>query len=198
MSTAASLGFSLLWDTDVGLSHVDRYTYSPEEYIKVSVRAIWVDYSSLQKQACAYLATGILSCGLRTEEDVALSLLSDHVESKSVPLKSGAIVGLGLAYVGAQRQDLSELLLPIVADKSNTMEIASLTALALGYIFVGSCDGDITGIILQVLMERSDANLDEKWTRFMILGLALLYFGCQEASDATLETLKAIEHNVSK
>ena len=36
MSAAASLGLSLLWDTDVGLSHVDRYTYSSEEYIKVS------------------------------------------------------------------------------------------------------------------------------------------------------------------
>ena len=35
MSAAASLGLSLLWDTDIGLSHVDRYTYSSEEYIKV-------------------------------------------------------------------------------------------------------------------------------------------------------------------
>jgi hypothetical protein len=36
MSAAASLGLSLLWDTDVGLGHVDKYTYSAEEYIKVS------------------------------------------------------------------------------------------------------------------------------------------------------------------
>lgn len=36
MSAAASLGLSLLWDTDLGLSHVDKYTYSEEEYIKVS------------------------------------------------------------------------------------------------------------------------------------------------------------------
>lgn len=35
MSAAASLGLSLLWDTDTGLSQVDRYTYSAEEYIKV-------------------------------------------------------------------------------------------------------------------------------------------------------------------
>ena len=35
MSAAASLGLSLLWDTDVGLSHVDKYTYASEEYIKV-------------------------------------------------------------------------------------------------------------------------------------------------------------------
>jgi hypothetical protein len=36
MSAAASLGLSLLWDTDVGLSHVDKYTYSSEEHIKVN------------------------------------------------------------------------------------------------------------------------------------------------------------------
>ncbi|KAG1850138.1 hypothetical protein F4604DRAFT_1934583 [Suillus subluteus] len=34
MSAAASLGLGLLWDTDVGLSHNNRYTYSPEEWIK--------------------------------------------------------------------------------------------------------------------------------------------------------------------
>ena len=37
MSAAASLGLSLLWDTDVGLSHVDKYTYLSEEQIKVWV-----------------------------------------------------------------------------------------------------------------------------------------------------------------
>jgi hypothetical protein len=35
MSAAASLGLSLLWDTDMGLSHIDKYTYSAEEHIKV-------------------------------------------------------------------------------------------------------------------------------------------------------------------
>jgi hypothetical protein len=35
LSATASLGLSLLWDTDIGLSHVDKYTYSSEENIKV-------------------------------------------------------------------------------------------------------------------------------------------------------------------
>jgi hypothetical protein len=35
MSAAASLGLSLLWDTDVGINHVDKYSYSTEENIKV-------------------------------------------------------------------------------------------------------------------------------------------------------------------
>jgi 26S proteasome regulatory subunit N1 len=37
LSATASLGLSMLWDTDVGLSHVDKYMYSAEENIKVSL-----------------------------------------------------------------------------------------------------------------------------------------------------------------
>lgn len=73
-----------------------------------------------------------------------------------------------------------------------------MASLALGFIFVGSADGDVTGTILQAMMEREEKELDEKWARFMGLGLALLYLGQQDASDATIETLKAIEHPLSK
>ncbi|KAI0674418.1 armadillo-type protein [Trametes maxima] len=182
LSAAASLGLSLLWDTDEGLSQVDKYTYSSEEYIK----------------AGALLATGILNSGVRTEADAALALLGEYVENKSVPLKTSAITGLGLAYAGSQRQDLLELLVPYVADESVSMEIASLTSLALGFIFVGSGNGEVASTILQTLMEREDKYLDEKWARFMVLGLALLYLGLQDASDATIATLKAIEHQISQ
>lgn len=161
LSASASLGLSLLWDTDEGLSQVDRYTYSSEEYIK----------------AGALLATGILNSGVRTEADAALALLGEYVENKSVPLKTSAITGLGLAYAGSQREDVLQLLLPYVADETLSMETASLTSLALGLIFVGSANGEIASTILQTLMEREDKQLDEKWARYMVLGLALLYLG---------------------
>ncbi|EIW77206.1 26S proteasome regulatory complex non-ATPase subcomplex Rpn1 subunit [Coniophora puteana RWD-64-598 SS2] len=182
LSAAASLGVSLLWDTDVGLSHVDKYTYSAEEYIK----------------AGALFATGILNTGVRTEADAALALLGEYVENKSVPLRTSAIMGLGLAYAGSHREDLLQLLLPTIADDGVSMEIASLSALALGFIFVGSGNGEVTSTILQTLMERDDKSLDEKWSRYLVLGLAFLFVGLQDASDATLETLKIIEHPVSK
>lgn len=89
-------------------------------------------------------------------------------------------MGLGLAYAGSHREDLLPFLLPHVADDAVSMEIASLAALALGFIFVGSENGEVTGIILQTLMDkfdRGDKSLDEKWTRFMVLGLGLLYLG---------------------
>ncbi|KAF9239262.1 26S proteasome regulatory complex non-ATPase subcomplex Rpn1 subunit [Melanogaster broomeanus] len=168
MSAAASLGLSLLWDTDIGLSHVDKYTYSSEEHIK----------------AGALLATGLLNAGVRTEADAALALLGEYTTNPSLPLKTASI-------------DLLSLLLPAVADESTSMEVAALSALSLGFVFVGSGNGDISSTILQTLMERDDKVLGDKWGRFLALGLALLFVGLQDASDATLETLKAIEHPIS-
>jgi len=81
------------------------------------------------------------------------------------------------------------------------MEISSMSALALGFVFAGSKHGDVSETILQTLMEkyeRGDKSLDEKWAKFMVLGLGLLYLGLQDASDATIETLKAIEHPIAK
>ena len=37
LSAAASLGLILLWDVDAGLTQIDKYLYSPEDHIKVSV-----------------------------------------------------------------------------------------------------------------------------------------------------------------
>jgi 26S proteasome regulatory subunit N1 len=36
LSATASLGMSMLWDTELGISQVDKYSYSSEEHIKVS------------------------------------------------------------------------------------------------------------------------------------------------------------------
>ncbi|KAG8688769.1 proteasome regulatory particle base subunit, partial [Ceratobasidium sp. 423] len=149
-------------------------------------------------QAGALLATGILHCGIRTETDAVIALLADYVENKSVPLRTCASIGIGIAYAGAYRQSLAELLLPLVADETLSMEVSSLAALAIGFIFVGSCNGEVAMTILQTLMEREESALNEKWTRFMILGLALLYLGRQDASDATIEALRAVSHPVAK
>jgi len=37
LSTAASLGMLLLWDVDGGLTQIDKYLYSSEDYIKVKL-----------------------------------------------------------------------------------------------------------------------------------------------------------------
>lgn len=122
----------------------------------------------------------MLNTGIRTEGDFALSLLGEYTENKSVPLKTSAFMGLALAYTGSHREDLLAYLLPHVADDTLTMEISGLATLALGFIFVGSKHGEVSEIILQTFMdkyERGDKSLDEKWAKFMALGLGLLYLG---------------------
>lgn len=37
LSAAASLGMILLWDVDGGLTQIDKYLYSSEDYIKVHI-----------------------------------------------------------------------------------------------------------------------------------------------------------------
>ena len=133
-----------------------------------------------------------MNTGVRSDADAALALLGEYVENKSVPLKTSAIVGLSFAYAGSQREDILSLLLPLVADDSVSMEIASLSALAIGFIFVGSENGEASSTILQTLMERDDKVLEEKWARFMGLGLALLYLG--EHHDVCL--LELMSHDV--
>lgn len=114
---------------------------------------------------------------MRTEFDASKALLASFLDNNSALLKTSAIMGLGFAYSGSQRQDILELLMPFLGDDGLNMEIASMAALALGFVFVGSANGEIAGTILQMLMERGDKELDEKWARFMALGLALLYLG---------------------
>lgn len=82
-----------------------------------------------------------------------------------------------MAYAGAQREDLLETLAPLLADEVSTQEVASMTALALGFIFVGSANGEVAELILTAMAERTDDQLSEKWSRFMALGLGLLYIG---------------------
>lgn len=83
-----------------------------------------------------------------------------------------------------------ELLLPAIGDGTVTMEIAAISALALGFVFVGSSNGDVAMAILQTMMEREEAELKEKWGRFLGLGLALLYLG---SSCVTLARIPLME-----
>ncbi|RAL65640.1 hypothetical protein DID88_005311 [Monilinia fructigena] len=128
-----------------------------------------------QIQAGTLLAIGIMNSGVRIDSDPALALLGeDEKLNHPNPLvRVGAIMGLGLAYAGSNREELLELLLPIVTDTSVEMQISAMAALSLGMIF-------------------------DKWTRFMALGLGLLFFGQQRNVDVILETLKAVDHPMSK
>jgi 26S proteasome regulatory subunit N1 len=185
MSAAASLGSILLWNVEEGLTQIDKYLYSNEDYVK----------------AGAALAVGILSCGVRNDADPALALLSEHVEGDVHIMKVAASTGLGIAYAGTAREDVMELLVPVVESSgggpANMMEVA-MAGLALGMVFVGKCDDNVGGIIVQRLMEATDEELDHTHARYLCLGLALLFLGQMEKADAMMEALRTIEHKISK
>ncbi|KAL5114792.1 proteasome regulatory particle base subunit [Pleosporales sp. CAS-2024a] len=185
LSTAASMGMLLLWDVETGLDKIDPYTAVDDNTVK----------------AGAMLANGILNTGVRLDSDPALALLGDedNVSSKNREIRLASIMGLGLAYAGSNKEELLEVLLPIVSDTSLDMQLSAMAALSLGMIFVGSANGEVTDTLMNTLMDEDRSKqLKDKWTRFMALGLALLFFGQQEEVDVILEILKALDHPAAK
>ena len=125
--------------------------------------------------------------------------MKDNLSSDKAEIRISTIIGMGLAYAGTQNEALLEILLPIASDTSNTMQVSALAALSLGMIFVGSSNSDVSETIIQTFFEEDrEKQLKDKWTRFMALGLALLYFGRQEEVDVIVETLNAIDHPMAK
>lgn len=185
MAASASLGLIQLWNVEEGLAQIDKFLYSSEEYVK----------------AGAALAVGILSSGVRNDADPTLALLDEHINGDSHIMKCAACTGLGIAYAGSAREDVMELLLPIVEQENSgptTMLEVSLAGLALGMIYVGKCDDAVGGTIVQRLMEASDEELDHSHTKFLCLGLGLLFLGRMEKAEAMIEALRTIEHKISK
>ncbi|KAI0165477.1 armadillo-type protein [Xylariaceae sp. FL1272] len=185
MSTVASLGTLLMWDVENGLDKIDKFTYSNEPQIL----------------AGAMLAIGIMNSGTRIDSDPALALLgdTDKLEHKNPLVRTAAIMGLGLSYAGSQKDDLMDYLLPIVSNSDQDMQISAMAALSLGLIYVGSGNSDITEVLVPFLLDDNNkAQLTDKWSRFLALGLGLLYFGRQEDVDVILETLKAVDHPMAR
>jgi 26S proteasome regulatory subunit N1 len=185
MSTVASMGTLLLWDIENGLDKIDKYTYSSEPEIV----------------AGSMLAIGIMNSGVRLDSEPALALLGEleRLHSQNPLIRAASIMGLGLSYAGSNKGDVIELLLPIISDASEDMQISAMAALSCGLIVVGSSHPEVTEAIVTTLMDDERQNqLTDKWTRFLALGLGLLFFGRQEEVDVLLETLKAIEHPMAK
>uniref|UniRef100_A0A182VWP2 26S proteasome non-ATPase regulatory subunit 2 n=1 Tax=Anopheles minimus TaxID=112268 RepID=A0A182VWP2_9DIPT len=179
LSATASLGLILLWDVDGGLTPIDKYLYSNEDYIKSG----------------ALLACGIVNCGVRNEVDPALALLSDYVLHQNTTMRIGAILGLGLAYAGSNRSVVLELIGSVFSSERRTgsnMEVMGIAALSLGMIAVGSCNSEVTEVLLQIIMDRSEADLKDTYARFLPLGLGLVYLGRQEAVEAVTAALEIV------
>nr|PVC51933.1 26S proteasome regulatory subunit [Theileria orientalis] len=136
MCASASLGLVHLWNLDEGLSAIDKYQYSSDQYVRSG----------------SYAAFGLVSCGVMSEMDPIHGLLTDKLDSTNYLERLGAILGLGFAYGATNRMDLLELLIPLVIDLSS-VECSLFSSLALSIMFVGTGNQESSEAILQVLME---------------------------------------------
>lgn len=180
LSATASLGLIRLWDVDGGLTSIDKYLYSTEDHIKSG----------------ALLACGIVNCGIRNEVDPAHALLSDYIHHQNSSMRIGALLGLGIAYAGSNRSIVIDSLKTVFNSDKKTApnsEILGIAALSLGLIGVGSCNAEITEILLHTILGRNELELKDTYTKFLILGLGLLYLGRQEAAEAVMVTLEVLE-----
>lgn len=185
MIAVASLGSISLWNVTDGLTQIDKYLYSSDEY------AI----------AGAALAIGVLCNGIRNDVDPAFVLLTERLKSDSSIIKCAASTGLGIAYAGSRREDLTELLLQLFdSSVTSNMNMAdtSIIGLALGMINVGKCDEIAGCTIVQTLMEANTDELDHSHVRYLCLSLGLLYLGKNEKADAMLEVVATINHRMGK
>lgn len=185
MSTVASLGTLLMWDIENGLDSIDRYTYASEPEIT----------------AGAMLAIGIMNSGVRIESEPTIALLgdADKLHNDNPLIRTACLMGLGLAYAGSSKDEVIELLMPMITDSTQDMQISAMAALACGLIAIGTSHAEVSEAIITTLMDDERKNqLTDKWTRFLGLGLGLLFFGRQEEVDVILETLKAVDHPMAK
>lgn len=181
LSTTATIGSIHQWDIDA-LQHLDKYLYANEDEIKGG----------------ALVGMGLIGSGVHDEVEPLLLLLQDYVTNDNKVLAISSILGLALSFSGSQNEDLLNVLLPLVSDLDKPIEVSALAALALGHAFVGTCHGDITSTILQTLLERDFEQLKSDWIKFLALGLGLLYMGKADQVDDVLETIRAIEHPITK
>ncbi|KAL9340008.1 hypothetical protein Peur_066227 [Populus x canadensis] len=181
-SAAASLGMILMWDVDSGLAQLDKYFHSNDNHVISG----------------ALLGVGIVNCGIRNDCDPALALLDDFVDKEEPSIRIGAIMGLGIAYAGTQNEQICRKLSLVLNDAKAPLDVIAFAAISLGLVCVGSCNEVVAHAIILSLMERSKSDLQDPLTRFLPLGLGLLYLGKQESVEATAEVSKTFDEKIRK
>ncbi|XP_066261764.1 26S proteasome non-ATPase regulatory subunit 2-like [Euwallacea similis] len=165
LSATASLGLIHLWDIDGGLTPIDKYLYTSENYIKSG----------------ALLALGIVNSRVRNGCDPALALLGDYIGDSNETLQVGAIMGIGLAYAGSHRKEVINLILPILSS-TKSLEILAVTSLSCGLVSLGKSDSEVPTALLSAMIEFSANDPDSLksiYMRLIGLGVSLCYFGAK-------------------
>ncbi|SCL97248.1 26S proteasome regulatory subunit RPN1, putative [Plasmodium chabaudi chabaudi] len=184
ISATASMGLLLMWNIDEGLSQIDKFQYSNDQYVK----------------AGSLIAFGLACTNVKNECDPAYALLSEHIDAENSLEKMGAILGFGYAYAGTNRENMLDVLIPPLVDNGDIIECSVFAALSLGLIFVGSQNREIAECIIDTVLEREKINnsLDQPIAKLYAVALGLLFLCSREKCEATLAALEIIKHPISK
>ncbi|SBS81988.1 26S proteasome regulatory subunit RPN1, putative (RPN1) [Plasmodium ovale curtisi] len=184
MSSTASMGLLFMWNVDEGLSQIDKFQYSNDQYVK----------------AGALMAFGLACTNIKNECEPAYALLSEHIDAENSLEKIGAILGFGYAYAGSNKENLLDVLIPPLVDNGCVIECSVFAALSLGLVFVGSQNREIAEYIIDTILEREKINnsLDQPIAKLYAVALGLLFLCSREKCEATLSALEIVKHPISK
>lgn len=176
----------------LGLIHMWNF----EEFS--SVISDYFDLKDGYAKGGACIALGLTTTGIRDENDPALALLEDSINSTEHIMKLGSSIGLGLAYAGCRREDVANLLSQVVIDESLPIETSICAALSLALNYVGQRDEESINTILSCLMSFSKQSLDKDIAKFYGVALGILFLGEGREADTLMETLDSVEHPIGK
>lgn len=178
----ASLGMVNMWDFETGSGELDKYMSRENEHLK----------------AGGILGMGIMMSGMRSEFDPVWSTVQEHVDNEKPIVKNCAALALAMAYAGSSRADVVERLKPIIEDPNQSIEILGHYALALGLLCVGSGDLELAFPFLSLYERDVESLKSSSYTRFVAIGLGLLFLGRPEQAEVIIQTLSALAGDVGK
>mmetsp|Transcript_17637 Transcript_17637/g.21373 ORF Transcript_17637/g.21373 Transcript_17637/m.21373 type:complete len:966 (-) Transcript_17637:1702-4599(-) len=187
ISAAASLGMVLLWNVNSGMDEIDKFLYVTGE-------------NGNRIKAGALLGMGIVNCGVRDDSEAAYAVIVMEFEKTTDKMvRMCGVLGLGLAYAGNPFEGAMNFLLQIVEDDADEadIELQSMAGLALGLMYIGTGEEKVAEAIISLLfsVSMSETKASMSMTRFLCLGLALVYLGKQDEADKFIVTSSSLPNS---
>jgi len=171
-----------MWDFDSGSQELDKYMSKDNEHQK----------------AGGILGMGVLMSGLRSEFDPVWSTVQEHINDSRPLVKNCAALSLAIAYAGSSREDIISHLKTVIEDPSQSIEVLGHFALALGLLSVGSADPELAFPFLSLYERDLEQLRGSSFTRFVAIGLGLIFLGKAEEAEVIIQTLSALAGDVGK
>jgi len=179
----SGLGLVNLWDIDLGPNQLEKYMSTNER--------------DMNKRAGYNIGVGVISSGIRDENNVAFAILAEQLKDKNATVVMSALLGLGLAYAGSQNDDLLEPLMEVIENFSFGLDVFAYCSLAFGLVYLGSGKEDAFSNIMGNLISKNE----EGKTKFMenpyfvlfVLGMGLVVLGIQNNAETIIEATQLQE-----